>query len=190
MDGGSRYRIVVNAASKRCRRQRQMHAHALELNEQRRRAVADESDVEECSHTGESDESSGADWNREEYLVCQNCNQRGRYRANVVSTFGSQGAAYLDHLVFHRVPLPEISFRKKFCLMKRWDLSQLVPVVLCEQCKVALCQAMFDDDEKCECCWPAFVWSLFSNSDMRREHRELLWALVPDVWRPWWLHAV
>ena len=95
----------------------------------------------------------------------------------------------------------EISTRMTLCHVNSAEMRRKshdgYHVLLCKHCKEYLeIGSSTGNDTKehivrFKVAYPAFIWGMLSNTSLLQQHGpELLWALVPTRWRPWWIKAV
>ena len=92
-------------------------------------------------------------------------------------------------LALFDVETSSIHFRYKFCLIKKEDCKDLDSVVLCWQCREALCSSN-GRQLKSEFTWPSFIYAVITNRGLINKYKDMLWKTIPSAWRGWWLHIV
>ena len=113
---------------------------------------------------------------------CQNCHRQ--------LVAGNIMAPYV--LVIGMYVRAEINFRKKFSTMHAGDFDDVEELALCLECSRFLVPHAIDaaTTQASLVVWPAFVWKLLVNLNVQQEFGNGLWALVPALWRPWWLDSL
>lgn len=86
-------------------------------------------------------------------------------------------------------------FRRRFCTMRAADYPRFEGsrrVSLCSTCSnyFDMTPSTKNVREQTAVIWPALIWSILSNVDLRNEYGEHIWSIVPTLWRPWWLDEV
>ena len=68
------------------------------------------------------------------------------------------------------------------------DTDLLYP--FCYHCTTHLTCEDSDKNDKPEFTWPAFIWYILINEDLRTKYGVLhLWKFIPIIWRHWWIDA-
>ena len=126
------------------------------------------------------------------------CNNCRREKTQPVSISIPQHTVKLK-----RVKLNKGSFRRKFAnvswvnvldaLEKSKTPKQIktirdngrVTLTSCSDCEHCLSTDCKSNEAKH--IWPAMVWAWLTDPGLLHEHGDQLWALVPNLWRPWWI---
>ena len=72
--------------------------------------------------------------------------------------------------------------------MKTVQDNETVTLTLCSNCE----HGLSSDCESREVThiWPAVVWAWLTDPGLQDQCGDQLWALVPKLWRPWWVHQL
>ena len=125
---------------------------------------------------------------------CNNCRRRKVQISPGLKQYNVQ---------LHRVNVSKNKFVRKFANVKWKELvkakqregnqdevdkmlrNEKVKLSLCQNCKTYLTGNC--DANEVGNIWPAMIWSWLTDTNLLNEYGILLWGLVPDLWRPWWI---
>ena len=118
---------------------------------------------------------------------CYNCKRKGTELRNENVTRTTTWFQARVKLISTEVN--QIRFKVKPCLITNSYNDPSHKIHLCWQCHKALTLRTSDKDNP-DYCWPAFMWSLIKDNNIRAMLKTQLWALFPLAWRPWWIDKV
>jgi hypothetical protein len=68
------------------------------------------------------------------------------------------------------------------------DPDNALNIMLCDECAQHLILIEHSQTaNRMEYAWPAFVWFLLTNSEIKREYNAAIWRFIPLLWRHWWI---
>ena len=92
----------------------------------------------------------------------------------------------LHRIEFHRVASDRMK-RRKFKLFMTSN-NRRTEHDLCTECKTYLTSNHKKTIE--ENAWPAFIWKMLTNDDVKRAYGSLAWCLIPKQWRHWYIQSI
>ena len=115
-------------------------------------------------------------------LMCENCHRHGIFE-NVTGMDVTRLPYYFE---VGLVEKDSVRFHRKFCSMSKRTYENEETVPLCTHCEVYLTETGSEAQDM-EVQFPGYIWSLQSKT-LRALHREreILWRIMPRVWRLWW----
>ena len=130
----------------------------------------DDEDIDDVSEENDS------------FVECFNCCRSKKGYYNSFST--------LYQLELFEVNSTVIKRRRKFKInpINYNETNEIYP--FCYQCATHLTCEDSDKANKPEFTWPAFIWFILLDKDLRTKYGVLhLWKFIPKIWRHWWIDA-
>ena len=113
-------------------------------------------------------------------LVCANCH---RHQAPTM-------LPSLFHLQFSTISSTEVSRRSKFRHVRSSSVDP-EDYILCSNCANYLYHHKQQKAEKIpQYCWPGFVWSTLTNTQVVAKYGNSIWCFIPSEWRYWWIDSL
>ena len=116
----------------------------------------------------------------EQDIFCSNCKRHRNVIDNLLPIY---------HINFIRRKSSDIRQRKKFRNVKR-STKKIEEFYLCGECDAYLCHPSESGTNDSKIAWPAFVWEVLKNKEVRNRYDHYVWRFLPHEWRGWWINSV